>query len=60
MNTQFVFACLLLTVGLVGFITVLTLGLIYNFGIAMIGLLVFFFVVAIIGLVVVVKKYGDT
>lgn len=60
MNAQFVFACLMLFIGLAGFVTILTLGLIYNFGVVMIGLLVFFFVVSIIGLVTVVNKCGDS
>ena len=60
MNGQFVAACLMLLIGLAGFVTVLTLGLIYNFGVAMIGLLVFFFVVSIVGLVTVVNKCGDS
>jgi hypothetical protein len=47
-------------IGIAGFITLLTLGLIYNFGVVMIGLLVFFFVVATVGLVTVVNKYGDS
>ena len=60
MNGQFVAACLMLFIGLAGVVTVLTLGLIYNFGVAMIGLLVFFFVVSIVGLVTVVNKCGDS
>jgi fatty acid desaturase len=60
MNAQIVFACLMLFVGLAGFVTTLTLGLIYNVGVVMIGLLVFFFVVAIVALVTVVNKYDDS
>jgi hypothetical protein len=47
-------------IGIAGFITLLTLGLIYNFGVVMIGMLVFFFVVAIVGMVSVVNKCGDS
>jgi len=60
MKAQVVFASLLLFVGLAGFVTILTLGLINNFGVVMIGLLVFFFVVAVVGLVTVVNKCGDS
>ena len=60
MKAQVVFASLLLFVGLAGFVMILTLGLIHNFGVVTIGLLVFFFVVAIVGLVTVVNKYGDS
>ena len=60
MKAQIVFAFFLLFIGLTGFVTILTLGLINNFGVAMIGLLVFFFVVAIVGLVTVVNKYDDS
>jgi hypothetical protein len=60
MNAQFVAACLMLFVGVAGFVTILTLGLVYKFGLVMIGLLVFFFVVSIIGLVTVVNKCGDS
>jgi len=51
MNSQLVFASIMLFVGLAGFITTMVLGLIYNFGIATICLLVFFFLIAVIGLV---------
>lgn len=60
MKAQIVFASLLLFIGLAGFVTILTLGLINNFGVVMIGLLVFFFVVAVVGLVTVVNKCGDS
>ena len=60
MKTQLIVASLLLFVGLAGFVTILTLGLIHNFGVVMIGMLVFFFVVAIVGLVTVVNKCGDS
>jgi uncharacterized membrane protein len=60
MKTQLIAASLLLFAGLTGFVTILTIGLINNFGVAMIGLLVFFFVVAIVGLVTVVNKCGDS
>ena len=60
MKAQVVFASLLLFVGLSGFATTLTLGLINNFGVMMIGLLVFFFVVAIVGLVTMVNKCGES
>jgi len=60
MNAQTVFASLLLFIGLVGFVAILTLGLVNNFGIVMIGMLVFFFVVAVVGLVTVINKYDDS
>ena len=60
MKVQLVVASLLLFAGLTGFVTILTLGLVNNFGVAMIGLLVFFFIVAIVGLVTVVNKCGDS
>ena len=60
MKAQVVFAFFLLFIGLAGFVTILTLGLINNFGVVMIGMLVFFFVVAVVGLVTVVNKCGDT
>jgi len=47
-------------IGIAGFITLLTLGLIYNFSVVMIGMLVFFFVVAIVGMVSVVNKCGES
>jgi len=47
-------------IGIAGFITLLTLGLIYNLGVVMIGMLVFFFVVAIVGMVSVVNKCGES
>jgi hypothetical protein len=47
-------------IGIAGFITLLTLGLIYNFGVVMIGLLVFFFVVAVVGMVSAVNTYEDS
>ena len=59
MKAQFILACIMNFIGIAGFITLLTLGLIYKFGIVMIGLLVFFFVVAIIGLVTVVKNHNE-
>ncbi len=60
MKTQLIAASLLLFAGLAGFVTILTLGLIHNFGVVMIGMLVFFFVLAIVGLVTVVNKCGDS
>ncbi len=60
MKAHVMFASILLFIGLTGFVTILTLGLIHNFGVMMIGLLVFFFVVAIVGLVTVVNKCGDS
>jgi uncharacterized membrane protein len=60
MKAQIVFASLLLFAGLAGFVTILTLGLINNFGVAMIGMLVFFFVVAVVGLITVVNKCGES
>jgi len=60
MKAQIIFAFFLLFIGLAGFVTILTLGLINNFGVVMIGMLVFFFVLAIVGLVTVVNKCGDT
>ena len=60
MKAQIVLASLLLFAGLAGFVTILTLGLINNFGVVMIGMLVFFFVLAIVGLVTVVNKCGDS
>ena len=60
MKAHVVLASLLLFAGLTGFVTILTLGLVYNFGVVMIGMLVFFFVVAIVGLVTVVNKCGDS
>lgn len=46
-------------IGIAGFITLLTIGLINNFGVVMIGLLIFFFVVAIVGLVSAVKNHKE-
>jgi uncharacterized membrane protein len=60
MKAQTVFASLLLFIGLAGFVTTLTLGLVFNFGVEMVGLLVFFFVISIVGLLYVVKKIGDS
>lgn len=47
-------------IGIAGFITLLAIGLINNFGVVMIGLLIFFFVVAIVGLVSAVKNHEET
>jgi uncharacterized membrane protein len=60
MKAQVIFASLLLFIGLTGFVTILTLGLFNNFGVVMIGLLVFFFVVAVVGLVTAVNKCGES
>jgi hypothetical protein len=59
MKAQFILACLMSFIGVAGFITLLTIGLIKNFGIVMIGLLIFFFVVAIVGLVSAVKNHKE-
>lgn len=59
MKAQFILACLMSFIGIAGFITLLILGLINNFGVVMIGLLIFFFVVAIVGLVSAVKNHKE-
>ena len=59
MKAQMVLSYILLSIGLVGFSATLTLGLINKFGVEMIGLLVFFFVVSIVGLVYVVKNHEE-
>jgi len=59
MKAQFILACLLSFIGIAGFITLLTIGLINNFGVVMIGLLIFFFVVAIVGLTSAIKNHGE-
>ena len=60
MKAQFILSCIMTFIGIAGFITMLTLGLIYKFGVTMIGIMIFFFVVAVVGLVTVVNKYGDS
>jgi fatty acid desaturase len=59
MKAQFILACIMTFIGIAGFITLLTLGLIYKFGIVMIGLLVFFFVVAVVGMTSAVKNHKE-
>jgi hypothetical protein len=59
MKAQFILSCIMSFIGIAGFITLLTLGLINNFGVIMIGLLIFFFVVAIVGLVSAVKNHKE-
>ena len=59
MKAQFILACLMSFIGVAGFITLLTIGLIKNFGVVMIGLLIFFFVVAIVGLVSAVRNHKE-
>jgi len=60
MKAQFILSCIMTFIGIAGFITLLTLGLIYNFGVVMIGMLVFFFVVAIVGMVSAVNTHEDS
>jgi len=60
MKAQFILSCIMTFIGIAGFITLLTIGLIYKFGVVMIGLLVFFFVVAIVGMVSVVNTHKDS
>jgi len=59
MKSQLVFASIMLFIGLAGFITIMTIGLIYNFGIATICLLVFFFLISVIGLLHITKRCGE-
>jgi len=59
MKAQFILSCIVTFIGIAGFITLLTIGLINNFGVVMIGLLIFFFVVAIVGLVSAVKNHKE-
>ena len=59
MKAQFILSCIMSFIGIAGFVTILTLGLINNFGVVMIGMLVFFFVVATVGLVFAVKNHKE-
>lgn len=46
-------------IGIAGFSTLLTLGLVYKFGIVSVCTMMFFYVVAIVGLVFIVKDHEE-
>ena len=59
MKAQFILACIMFFIGIAGFSTLLTLGLVYKFGIVSVCTMMFFYVVAIVGLVFVVKDHEE-